>query len=97
MPTPTPTPTQEELDRAAVGDHVVVKDYDQSGLDTEARPADAPPPELPDRPEVEPPAANATTGAKTPAAEVERTVPRRETPTTTGVPTRPVQDKPGDA
>lgn len=54
---PTPTPTQDEIDRAAVGEHVVQKEYDHSGLDTGARPIGAPPPELPEEP---PPGADNT-------------------------------------
>jgi len=68
----TPTPTQDEIDRAAVGEHVTPKEYDGSGLDTGARPPGTPPPDLPDRPEVEPPKAEAK-----PAPEIERTIPRR--------------------
>ena len=39
---PKPTPTQEELDRAALGEHVLVKEPDGSGLEN--------PPDAPDKP-----------------------------------------------
>ena len=44
-----PTPTQEENDRAALGEHFIVKSPDGSGLET---PPDLP--DVPDRPEVDP-------------------------------------------
>lgn len=47
---PKPTPTQEELDRAALGEHVIVKSPDGSGLENPPDLPDKPP----DRPEVDP-------------------------------------------
>ena len=49
-----PTPTQEENDRAKLGEHVVIEEYDGSGLDPGAKPLGAPTPELPDRPPINP-------------------------------------------
>ena len=48
-----PTPTQEENDLAAMGEHVPVKEFDGSELDTAARPPEEPEPPPPD-PDAEP-------------------------------------------
>jgi hypothetical protein len=42
-----PTPTQDELDRAAMGEHVIDKEHDGSEIQN-------PPPETPDDPDAEP-------------------------------------------
>lgn len=39
-----PTPTQEENDLAALGQHVLLKEFDNSSLDTDAKPPENPPP-----------------------------------------------------
>lgn len=50
-----PTPTQEENDRAKLGEHVLYKEYDGTGLDQGAKPIGAPDPEIPPpRPPIDP-------------------------------------------
>ena len=46
-----PTPTQEEIDKAATGEHVMKKEYDGSSLDLEAMPGEETLPDPPLDPE----------------------------------------------